>query len=513
MKKRLLTLEDLYQFFVEKNENVNFSSADGDTIVVQIKEVMTFNEDYDPAQGLLPTHLKAAHLFSNRNHSSISEESMTEAIPSFYNRPILGFIHQLSDGTYDFAGHEMELDDEGNIIYKEIPIGVIPESCNAQLVYDEDEEKTYLEVDGYIYEEYTKAADILRNKKESAVSIEIAVDEMSYSASEKELNIDKFHFLGVTILGKDVNTEKTVEPGMRGANITLQDFSADNNSLAVMSARIQEMQNAISEINETLIGLKTTEGGNDPMKFNELLEKYNVTEEDITFDYEGLSDEELEVKFEEEFKKKKKKRCSIEIDGKEYIFEVSMDEKIRALETLVNSSYSEQDNAYYTVKAYEGYVVMIDYWTGKAFKQNYTEESDTFSLQGDRVEVYCTYLTRDEQSAIDEMRSNYSALEEKLSTYEEKISSYEKAEADAAKEAILNSEDYECICESEDFEALKGEAENFSVSEIQEKCDALLLAYAKANKVFSHESSKKKVNIGAQKEESYSPYGSLFANK
>ena len=33
------------------------------------------------------------------------------------------------------------------------------------------------------------------------------------------------------------------------------------------------------------------------MKFNELLEKYGKTVEDITFEYENLSDEELEVKF------------------------------------------------------------------------------------------------------------------------------------------------------------------------------------------------------------------------
>lgn len=37
------------------------------------------------------------------------------------------------------------------------------------------------------------------------------------------------------------------------------------------------------------------------MKLNELLEKYAKTMEDITFDMEGLSDEELEAKFQEVF--------------------------------------------------------------------------------------------------------------------------------------------------------------------------------------------------------------------
>ena len=47
---------------------------------------------------------------------------------------------------------------------------------------------------------------------------------------------------------------------------------------------------------------KLEEGGNDAVtKFEELLSKYGKTVEDITFDYENLSDEELEAKFEEIF--------------------------------------------------------------------------------------------------------------------------------------------------------------------------------------------------------------------
>ena len=130
---------------------------------------------------------------------------MKQAIPSFYNRPILGYIQKIDDADgeshYDFAGHEMEFDDDGNIEYKETVVGVIPESCNPQIVYHEEYEKDYLEVDGFIYEDYTHAAEILRDKGECSVSVELAIDELSYQADKKILNIDKFHFTGVTILG------------------------------------------------------------------------------------------------------------------------------------------------------------------------------------------------------------------------------------------------------------------------------------------------------------------------
>ena len=38
------------------------------------------------------------------------------------------------------------IDEDGNIVYDEIPVGIIPESCNAQLVYDEEKGKTYEEI-------------------------------------------------------------------------------------------------------------------------------------------------------------------------------------------------------------------------------------------------------------------------------------------------------------------------------------------------------------------------------
>ena len=46
------------------------------------------------------------------------------------------------DGTYDFAGHEMFVNDDGELEYEEIPVGCIPESGDAKLVYDAEKEKT-----------------------------------------------------------------------------------------------------------------------------------------------------------------------------------------------------------------------------------------------------------------------------------------------------------------------------------------------------------------------------------
>ena len=192
---KMFTLDDLYDFYNNQNTSCVFNSKESkSTIVVQIPEVMSFSDDYDPTYNLLPVHLMSCHLLENKNRSSISRKAMNEAIPSFRNRPILGYIQKIDDGDgkyhYDFAGHEMEFDEEGNIEYKEKVVGVIPETCNPKIVYNEEHDKDYLEVDGLIYEDYTHAAEILRNKGQCDVSIEIAVDQLSFNAKTKIMNID-----------------------------------------------------------------------------------------------------------------------------------------------------------------------------------------------------------------------------------------------------------------------------------------------------------------------------------
>ena len=518
MKKRLLTLDDLYSFYTEKATSSHYSASESDgDIVVQVSGKIKFEED-KAREGLLPVILQSCHTKNNINGSNINDDIMTAALPSFSNRPILGYIHEV-DGQPEFYGHNMHQDDDGNVHYDEVPVGIIPESCEAKLEYDEEKGKTYVVVKGYIFEEYSKAAEILQREGECYVSVELNIRELSYDAKEKLLNIEDFYFSGVTILGKDENGN-TVNPGMQGANIKLSDFSVKNNSISigvdVDTTKFEKLIKQLDLINEKISNLNINpnfeEGGNVSVKLEELLEKYGKTKEDLDFDYENMSGEELESKIEELFGEQEDpdnfesntKKCSIEVNGKEYNFEISMEDKCRALESLVNDSYSEQDNAYYCVKTYDSYVVMIDYWTGRAFKQSYKSEEDIYSLTGDRVEVYCTYLTKEEESAIDDMRSKYEAAVTKLAEYEEK-------EMNAQKEAVFANEDCDCIRESEEFKNLVENSAKYSVDEIKAKCKDMLFEYAKTKGTFAATTQKRQVRVGAQKGNEYSPYGSLFS--
>ena len=280
MKKRLLTLDDLIDFHASTKTSMHYSASDpqDSSVVVQLEGALNFSkDDYDPELGLLKVHIKSSHIETNRNNSEIPRDVMEQAAPSIYNRPILGYIHQLSDKSYDFAGHEMKINSDGEMEYEEIALGVIPESGDAHLVYDSEMDKTYLEVDGYIYEEYTRAAEILKEKKESKVSVELALLDYSFNAKKKTLVINKFYFSGVTILGKERGSEIPIEEGMLGSKLTLADFTAANNS---MFESLYEQNNLkLIESLETL---------------NNTLSNFNINNQEFACKTNGKEDVQLE---------------------------------------------------------------------------------------------------------------------------------------------------------------------------------------------------------------------------
>lgn len=553
----ILTIDNLLEF-CQKNNLLSYdASQNNDTVLVvhvpgKFENSISSKFSRETPEGLLPVTLQSCHIGLNRNGSFISEETMKAALPTFQNRPILGHIVQKDDGSYDFSSHDMELvDDPWNegqkrVHYIEQSIGIIPESCNAHLEYDKEKDKTYVVVDGYIYEDYGNgAAEILAEKQSTKVSVELGVKKFSYNAEEKYLEIEDFTFLGVTALGEDVGE------GMLGSNMKVNSFSTVHNG---------------------------EKGGDRQMTLDELLVKYNTKLEDLTFEIDGLNEEQLAEAFEKQFAETdgadsdegadetdpgesevetteepedtgaddgdeeeteppsesedeeeeeedqedekraasnddeialRRRQSSVVIGDRTYNFAASLDEIIYSLETLVNSTYSEADNAYYAVKVYDKYVVMVDYWTGKAYKQTYKVRNGSYSLTGDRVEVYARYLTKEEDQALDDMRSNYAVIESKLNHY---IQEEEKS----LKQELLDSDDYKLIREDDKFISLKDSINDYSLEELKSECDKLLLEFVKSGSTFASTNSqtdkRNKVNIGAKKEKSYSPYGTLFNN-
>lgn len=577
MPKRLLYIEDLYNFYSNTYKRSTHYSAEktGDPIVVQVHGKVNFKKSDKNTEGLMPVHLQACHTDLNVNGSNISENVMTSALPSFSNRPILGYMHQVGENQeWHFYGHNSHEDENGEIVYDEIPIGIIPESCNAQLIYDKDKDKTYCEVDGYIFEEYTKASEILQREEECAVSVELSIRELSYNAKLKHLDIEDFWFSGVTILGKTPEGND-VKPGMQGSNIKLADFSTKNNSVFTdyenqmieFQERLEKLETACFNKDQNLGQNNEKEGGNETNmnKFEELLAKYGKTAEDIEFDYAELSDEELEAKFEELFGENAEgtndntdasnddgssgepsdddegdgtadPEPEVNTDnsnnaddsngndegtddgvGQEQFekmtrsFELSHDDIRYALYNLL-IPYEEADNDYFWImEVFDSYFVYQGY-TGKVYGQKYTKDGDNVAFDGERYELFLEYLTESEKTALADMRSNYSSVVEELNTYK-------SAEIFADKMTVFDDEAYSDYLETDEFKALMSEesVNQYSKEELAEKADATLGKLVKKNKTFSfaNTETKKRVNrvaFNAEKEteDTYKPYGDLF---
>lgn len=482
----------------------------GYPLVVQVQGGLRFDDDSNEKAGLLPVHLQSCHTNLNENGSFISDENMEKSLSTFKNRPILAYIHEV-DGQPEFYSHNMHEDENGDVVYDEFPIGIVPESCNAKIVYDEEKDKNYVEVDGYIFEEYSKAAEILQREQECAVSVELSINELSYNAKEKYLEIEDFFFSGVTILGKTPSGQP-VNPGMQGANIKLSDFEEKNNSLfSNYSEQISEMQEKLDTLLSHFDNKNSKEGGNIKNMFEKLLEKYGKTVEDITFEYDGLTDEELEAKFAEVFSEK---NPSSEEKTFTKSFELSHSDIRYALYNLL-SAYEDTDNEYYYINdVYDDYFTYEGWYNSKIYGQKYSKDEDNVSFTGDRYALHRELLTDSEYAELNEMRKNYAALVEFKQDVENKA-------LHAERESILMSENYEVIAEkdsegnfvNEDFAKLFEDMDNYSLENLTKEANAILGKYAINKATFAENGEakcKKLTKFGNASKPKKKRYGNLF---
>ena len=608
------------------------------------------------------------HTSKNRNGSSLTEKAAKECLSTIAYKPILANFCTV-DGVDDFTSHDMEIDEDGNIIYIEKQVGCFTADKPTMDKEPDSEGRKYIYAKVAIPRDYTKAAEIIERKGGTKVSAELGINEMSYSSEEHLLYLDSVVVMGCTLLGKNPMSGDDIEEGMQGARLDIADFSEKNNSLFAHTKLIE----TLDKLNETLASFNINpavsgelkEGGNlVDKKFNELLEKYNKKAEDITFDYEGLTDEELEAKFAEAFEVAAS--TSEQFDGGEEgdgsgetggqelggdnqgtgtqetgtqetgtqetgnqqtgaqetgeqgnsgqgtgetqgdlapepteddiaaagavteaiedltdesgLDEVqaakdaydeltdlqkslvetetvaaldvqvsraanirsedevtptrnnnaleyavtfngvtktsfsTLNEQLEALFVLVNDTYGEMDNEWYSVDAdADKKLVYMHGWTNH-YRQSYKVKNDVFSLVGDRVQIYPVWLSADEKKELENLKSNYAAIESELDEYKNN-------ELHAQREAIFSAEDYSVLAEDSDFKALKEAMDEYSPEELSEKADLIYAKFMKANhNKFSAKSNEAKrtaviMSSGDNADDKKrKPYGGIFEN-
>jgi hypothetical protein len=241
VKKKLLTLDDLV-LFCKQNNFTKFSAKEsGYQLAVQVPTTFEVEDESDDNhRGMLKLKFRILHDGLNRNGSFVSHEAADKASVTIADRPIMAAIHQLDDGSWDFESHEMEIieneDGEQEINYIEKQVGSFS-SEKPFWEHDDELDKDYLCAYGYIAEEYTKAADIIRNKGWTKNSCELSIEELAYNARENYLELKSFYLSASTLLGKrDDGTE--IGEGMLGSRADIADFSVENNSVFSQNEKV-----------------------------------------------------------------------------------------------------------------------------------------------------------------------------------------------------------------------------------------------------------------------------------
>ena len=136
------------------------------------------------------------------------EDAAKNSLDSIKYKPILAnFTDQTEDGEWDFTSHDIEINDDGTYEYIEKQVGCFT-ADEAILKYDEEEKKNFVFAKMAIPKDYTMTADILKRKNGSKVSVELTVNEMSYNAKTKTLDLTDIEVKGCTLLGTDPYTQK-----------------------------------------------------------------------------------------------------------------------------------------------------------------------------------------------------------------------------------------------------------------------------------------------------------------
>ena len=522
MAKKIMTLDSLYKFFVEQNKSFNFNSQESGTPIVVTTNGLFAESKSDDMPGMLKLKLKNCHIDTNRNGSHISKKNMEKAMPTLKYRPILAYIHELPDGTKDFYAHNIQLEEDENgdsqVVYLERQVGCFT-ADDPWLEYDKDMDKTYVMAYAVIPEEYTETADIIRRKNGTKVSTELVINELSYNAKEKYLDLIDFYFGGTTLLGSDEDGNEIGE-GMLGARGDITDFCHKEPVLTYQDKLIETLE----KLDITLEGFNKQnqeEGGDGEMDHfeNEVVEEVVETEVEETV-VETNEVEETEVVEETETEETSASEDGDEVQEefeetpveekftKTFTIELSHDDIRYALYNLI-SQYDEEDNEYYGIRAvYDNYFIMHGWCNNKLYKVGYSVDGENVSLEGERQEVFELIVTESEKIAIEKMRENYDSLVK----YKEDA---EAAALQAQKDAVFADEKYKDVINTKAFQKLISNSKDYSVEECGQKADEILDDFSSFAVNFSATEEVTKsntlgLNFNAKPSKKKSAYGGLF---
>ena len=430
------------------------------------------------------------HLGENFNGSVFEKDVVDQAISTLEYIPIVAFIEENKVGEKDCSNHRYVITkDEKGIRRKYMgnAYGVIMSSEDNNAHYeerlcDDGETRTFLVVDGLIWNMFEDSSEIVNRDLIKNQSMELWDDGISIEGYEDEdglFHFTKFSFRAACILGDDY------EPAMINSTVEVQ---------FTMSDFVRNIQ---SELNDKFIAFtkmvneKTNQGGIDTMSNTDFTQTLLAQFEDIS----------AMVRQHETFVDRWGYECS-----RYYAVDIQENEVI-----VVDAKDSY--NYFGLSFTMNGDKAEIDFDSAKRKKLRYEDYEDGSSVEG--AFNFGKHIEEIENTAfakVEEANTKASDAENKVSEYEAKVSEFEtakneieekfnqisaefeemkpkyedyvkaeqariEAEIDAQKDAEFAK--YETVlADNVDFEALKAKKMEMSVKEIESECAIL---YARKN--------------------------------
>lgn len=491
----------------EKFMQLEYSSA--------LIDLVEKNDSFDAAS------LRIAYTGKNRNRSFISKEAFERAIPSMFGCPVVANYLRDEDEIGSHDGEFVETKD-GDINYVNItqPVGFVPPGAQWkwEIVEDNNQIHQYLVTEVLLW----KRQEAYKKIKENGItkqSMEISVTEGQML--DDYYDIQNFKFTAFCLLG-------TAEPCFESA--ALFTFAHKEEMQEELSKMYEEFKLAFAADEK----FHAKEGDTKNMdKLHELLEQYNVSEEDLTFEVEGLTDEELEAAFadafevtpeEPEIPEESEFDVDEEIDTPADNFELSG--QIRESLGRAVSAAEMIETEWGSYPRY--YMVDFDEAAGEVYFQDTTEWNlygSTYTFNGDNVVVDFENMKRKKYSIVDfdEGEETFSLKEcartvleafakktgDAYAALESKYNAIVKAENERLAGELFAGFDAKLGGDPE-FEAMKKSADLFNLEELEEKLYALVgRKQFKLNKTESSQRAPKAPIIPEEKT-SKGPYGDLF---
>lgn len=263
-----------------KNCNVVFESE-----IVDWREV---NSSFD--RGVL----RIAYHGENNNRMFIGKDAFEDAIKSVFNCPVVcNYIRE----TDSVGSHDVDIIRKGGevrMVNITTPVGVVPESANvwwSMVTEQNGEEHEYLCTDILIW----KRQEAYEHLKENGItdeSMEIRIID-GEKWDDGLYHIYKFEFLAFCLL-------ESAPPCFESASIELFSLNDFKVKYAQMMEDVKrEFSTVIPASADDIHTQSYPKGGTGELNVNELMTKYSLSAEDITFDATAMPLEEIERRFAE----------------------------------------------------------------------------------------------------------------------------------------------------------------------------------------------------------------------